>query len=224
MLGQINSTFGIECEALAIADPGGKPLRRRELLPGAVRVVAPRAAARLEFRARTDPRGVEHPVLDLAGIGGRAEIDIEIALPVDRKRMHRMVAGDRQPGDDHLRRRGRGNRAGGQSVAHDAIVHLGIERTVIKRDAGAAVAAVREAVAKANVDVGVPITLGILKSDQKPARRGGVVAIVAAAPGIDVDDPIRSDDKMPGVANIVRENGCAKPGSYRYSTVVARAG
>src|SRR5580692_4354749 len=106
MLGYINSTGGVECEALAIADPGGEALGRRKVLPGPVRVVAPGAGARFELRAGRDPRRVERPVLDLAGIGGGAKIDKEIALPVDRKRMHRVIAGEGQPRNNDLGRRG----------------------------------------------------------------------------------------------------------------------
>src|ERR1700720_3431301 len=106
MLGYINSTGGVECEALAIADPSGEALGRREVLPGPVRVVAPSAGARYELRTGRDPRRVERPVQDLAGIGGGAEIDKEIALPVDRKRVHRVIAGEGQPRNNDLGRRG----------------------------------------------------------------------------------------------------------------------
>jgi len=97
VLGDIKTARNVECEALAIADPGGEALGRREVLPGPVRIVAPGAGARFELRARIAPRGVERPVLDLARIGGGAEIDKEIALLVDRKRMHRVIAGQGSP-------------------------------------------------------------------------------------------------------------------------------
>jgi hypothetical protein len=106
MLGDIKSARSVECEALAIADPGGEALGRREVLPGPVRIIAPGAGARFELGAGITPRGVERPVLDLARIGGGAEIDKEIALLVDRKRMHRVIAGEGQPRNDDLGWRG----------------------------------------------------------------------------------------------------------------------
>ena len=58
MLSYIKPATGVECEALAIADPSSKALGRREALPGPVRIVAPGAGARLELRAGINPRGV----------------------------------------------------------------------------------------------------------------------------------------------------------------------
>ena len=55
MLSYIKSAIGVECEALAIADPSSEALGRREVLPGLVRIVAPGAGARLELRAGINP-------------------------------------------------------------------------------------------------------------------------------------------------------------------------
>jgi hypothetical protein len=86
------------------------------------------------------------------------------------------------------------------------------------------VAAVRGTVTKARDDVGAPFPLGVLKSEQKPACRRLIVAVIAAAPGIDINNPIRGDDKVPGMANIVREHGCAKAAGQRDPPIVGRAG
>src|ERR1700731_1112495 len=210
MLGYINSTGGVECEALAIADPSGEALGRREVLPGPVRVVAPGAGARFELRTGSDPRRVERPVLDLAGIGGGAEIDKEIALPVDRKRVHRVIAGEGQPRNNDLGRRGWGKCSSRWRVAHDAIVHFRVERAVVENDACATVAAVHGSVTEARDDVGAPFPLGVLKGEQKPACRRLVVAVIEAAPGVDINNAIRGKDELRGMANSVREDGCAK--------------
>ena len=85
-------------------------------------------------------------------------------------------------------------------------------------------AAVRGTVTKARDDVGAPFPLGVLKGEQKPACRRLVVAIIATAPGIDVNNPIRGDDKVPGMANIVREYGCAKAARHCDPTISGRAG
>src|SRR6266852_4523664 len=69
VLGEINSARGVDGEALAVTDPGGEAFGRGEALPHPVGIVAPGAAARLELGAWIDARRVEHPVLDLAGIG-----------------------------------------------------------------------------------------------------------------------------------------------------------
>ena len=81
-----------------------------------------------------------------------------------------------------------------------------------------------DALAEANVDVGPAVAGGILEGDQEPTGRRRVVAVIAAAPGVDVDHPVRGDDEVSGVANVVREHGGAEPGGQRDPTVVIRAG
>ena len=85
-------------------------------------------------------------------------------------------------------------------------------------------AAVRGTAAKALYDVGVPIPLGVLKGEEEPARRRLVVSVIAAAPCIDINNSVRGDDKVPCMANIVREHGCAKAARQRDPPIVARAG
>ena len=77
-----------------------------------------------------------------------------------------------------------------QRIAHDAIVHFGVERAVVERDAGAAVAPFCDGLAEADGNIGLAIALGVLQRDQKSAGRGLVIAVIAAAPGVDVDDPL----------------------------------
>jgi hypothetical protein len=86
----------IEGEALAIAQPRREAFGRGEALAETVRVVAPDAAAGFQLRAGLPAWHLRHPVLGLAGIGGGAEIDIELAGGVDGEGMHRMVAAKRQ--------------------------------------------------------------------------------------------------------------------------------
>src|SRR5208282_2131467 len=136
--GGIDFSRGAERETLAVAEPRNETLRRRESLPGSVGVIAPGTRSRFELGAWIDTRGLERAVLDLAGIGSRTEVDIHIAPGIDRKRMHGMVAGERQARDNHLGRFRGGERSCRQSVAHDAIVHFRIKRAVVERYAGAA--------------------------------------------------------------------------------------
>jgi hypothetical protein len=111
VLGDIHSASGVECKAFAIAYTSGEAFGGGEALPDPVGIVTPDACSRLEFRARIDSRGGERTVLDLAGIGCRAEIDIQITLLIDCKRMHGVIAGERQPGHDNLGRPRRSNLA-----------------------------------------------------------------------------------------------------------------
>jgi hypothetical protein len=214
---------GVECDALAVAEPGREALGGRELLTDTVRVVAPDPRSRLELRAWIEPRRVEHAVLRLAGIGGGAEIDIEPALRIDRERVHRMVAGQGQPRNHNLRGAGRRDHARRQGITHDAIVHLRVKRPAVERDACAARTAGRHAVAEANLDVGPSVAIGVLERDQETAGRRRVITVVAPAPGVDVDHPVRGNDEVSSMADIVREDGRAKPGRQRDPAVVARA-
>ena len=76
-------------------------------------------------------------------------------------------------------------------------------------------------VAKAHDDVGMAVAFGVLKRDQKSTGRRRVVAVIAAAPGIDVDNPVWGHDQVPGVADIVRKHGSAEPARQRDPAIVA---
>src|SRR5579875_4186700 len=66
VLGRIDAAAGgVDCDAIRIADARGIALRRRELLAGLLRAVAPDPRARLELRAGIDPRRAQHAVLSL---------------------------------------------------------------------------------------------------------------------------------------------------------------
>ena len=94
VLGGKEFTRGVDCDAYRVANPGNKALGRRKLLPCPVGVVAPDSSSRLELRTRPDAGGVGRSVLDLAGVGRRAEIDVQTPLCIDHKWMHRMIIGD----------------------------------------------------------------------------------------------------------------------------------
>jgi hypothetical protein len=94
----------------------------------------------------------------------------------------------------------------------------------VKRDARAAGAAALDAVAEADVDVGAAVARGVLQGHQKSAGGRRVVAVVAAAPGVDVDDAVRGDDEVPGMADAVGEHGCAETRGKRDPAVVSGAG
>jgi hypothetical protein len=85
-------------------------------------------------------------------------------------------------------------------------------------------AALRESVAKAYVEISVSIAVRIQKRDQEAACRRRIISVIAAAPGIHIDDPIRSNHEMPGVADVVGKYGCAESRGQGNSAVVPIAG
>ena len=76
VLGRKDPARGVEGDAFPIAEPGGEALGGGEALPGPVGVVAPDAGPRLQLSAQLDAWGAGHAVLDLAGVGGRPEVDV----------------------------------------------------------------------------------------------------------------------------------------------------
>jgi hypothetical protein len=129
------------------------------MLVGLIGVVAPSAGARLQLIAGLVARRVRHAVLDLARIGGRAEIDVKMPLRIDDEGMHRMIGGKRQAGDDDLRLF-RHQRIRRQRVANDLVVLFDVERAVVEADAGAAGRALLDARAEALDDIGLTISFG----------------------------------------------------------------
>src|SRR5450631_1276254 len=109
---------------------------------------------------------MRHPVFRLAGVCRGAEIDEEAALRVDRKGVHRMIAGERQAGDDGFRLAFGCDLAITQSVADDAIVDLGEEAAFVQSDAGAAMASGRKGLTEADFYVGTAVAFGVLERDE----------------------------------------------------------
>jgi hypothetical protein len=136
--------------------------------------------------------------------------------------MHWVVAGDGQSRDDHIGRCAWRDRPFRQRIANDAVIHLRVERTLVERNPGAAGTALLAGLAEANVDVGPAIAFRILERHQKSTRRRRVVAIVYAAPRIDVDHSVRGGSHLAGMADVVCENGCAEPGCQGDSAIVTR--
>src|SRR2546430_13578497 len=97
----------IDGDAHCVPDARRVPLGRREGLPGAVGVVAPDAAARLELRARLMAGGTGDAVLELARIRRGPKIHVQPAAGVDREGVHRMVAAERQALPDGIGGAGR---------------------------------------------------------------------------------------------------------------------
>jgi len=61
-------------------------------------------------------------------------------------------------------------------------------------------------------DVGPAVALGVLECHEESAGGRRVVAVIPAAPGVDVDHAVRRDGEMAGMADVVREHRRAEPG------------
>jgi hypothetical protein len=60
-----------------------------------------------------------------------------------------------------------------------------------------------------------------LQGEKEPAGWRRVVAVIGAAPGVDVDHPIGRHHHLPGVTDVVGEHRCAKARGQRNPAVVA---
>src|SRR3984957_8823455 len=145
-------------------------------------------------------------------------------MRVNPERMHRVIAGERKPGDYDLGRRIRRGCARRQRVAHDAIVCFRVERPIVERDPGSPGIAALGAGSKSGDHISAALTLGVLQSHQESARRWRVVAIIAPAPGGHVQYPIWAERHLSRVADVVGEYGCAETGWQRDAAIVTRTG
>src|SRR5215831_19908340 len=99
--------------------------------------------------------------------------------------MHRMIAAERQPGDDRVCRTARHDGRCGQRISHNPIVDLGVDRSLMHADACTTRSSTLSGFAKALNYVSLPRTVLILESDKKTPGMRTVVAVVPARPGID---------------------------------------
>ncbi len=134
-----------------------------------------------------------------------------------------MVAGERQAGNDRLRRPLRHRGARRQGVADDAVILLGVDRALEELDPGAAGRTLRDAVAETLDVVGMAGAVRIAQRDEEPAAGRRIVAVIAPAPGIDVDGPVRCHDEVAGMADIVGEDGGAEAGRERDAAIIPGA-
>src|SRR5262245_58837719 len=183
-------------------------------------VIAPDPRARLQLRARSVAGRAGDALLLLTRVGGRAHVDVQAAPRVDGERMHGMVAAQWHAGDDDLGRPAGGDPGGGQPVAHNAIVDLGVKGAVVERDLGAHGASGLRAVAETHLDVGSAVAVGVAQRHQESAGRWRVVGVVATAPGDDAYHSAWRDHEMAGVADTVREDGVAEAERERQTSVV----
>src|SRR5207245_440465 len=119
-------------------------------------------------------------------------------------------------------RPGRHDPRRGQCIPRDAIVDLREERAAMERDASAPGTAGLNAISEADLDIGPALALAVLKTDEESTGGRRVVAVIPAAPRVDVDHAVRRNDEVPGVADVVREHRRAESGGQRDPAVVVR--
>src|ERR1700737_4297089 len=162
MLRDENAAGRVEGEPLAVAEAARESLGRREALAGLVGVITPDTGASRLLGAGIVALRVGESVHLLASVRGRAEVNEEITPRRDQERMNRMVARNGQTRDDRLPFALGCDLALGERIAHDAIVDLGVDHTVVECEPGAAVAAARDRFTEPFDDVGAPVAMGVL--------------------------------------------------------------
>jgi hypothetical protein len=213
----------VERLAARVAQAGDMALRGREALAGLVRVVLPQSGTCLELTAGVAPRrgGLASP--RLAGVALRTGVHEQVAVLVDDEGMHEVVPGHREAGNDLFGLALRHGVAFREGEPEDRVVLLGIQRAVVQRDTRAAGGLLRHAIAEALDDLGLAVSVLVLQRDQEAALGRLVVAVVEAAPGVHVDDALGGDRQVPGVAEVVREDGRAEAGGQGQAAVARGA-
>ena len=223
MLRGVQNAARSDGDADCVANPRCITRRRTEGLVCLFRVERPDAGARPELGARLLSRRAGHAIARLTGIRCRSAVHVHGTAAVDRERVHRMVAGERESPDDGLRGSRRRHAVRRQRVSDDAIALLGVEHPVVQRDAGATGSTRRRRLAKARSLVGASVVIRVAQRHEK-ATRGRLCRVVSAAPCIHVDVAIVGDDDVAGVAEAVGEDGCAEARRKGKAAVVAGTG
>src|SRR5262245_9994724 len=104
VLGDKQVSRRVDGKTLGVANSSRETISRGKSLICFAGVVAPNTATGLQFSAwvRTGYFGL--PVLWLAGIAHRGNVDIHRSIFADDEWMHRMVSAQRQSGNDGFRR------------------------------------------------------------------------------------------------------------------------
>src|ERR1700722_17656850 len=92
----------------------------------------------------------------------------------------------------------------------------------MQTDAATARPAALHGFSKTLVHVGFSGAGGVLQRHQEAARMRCVVAVIAAGPSIDVDDPVRSNNQMASMAYAVGKNRRTKACGQSQPRVIRR--
>ncbi len=212
----------VERNCLAVAQTGGGTFRWREGLVQFVGVIAPDAGTRFQLGARIDAGYAGDAILTLARVGRRSEVDEHIAHTIDRHRVHRMVAGQRQAGDDGVRLAGRSDTVIRQLIAYDLVVRFGIHIAVMHPDPGAAMVSLIGGRAETHDFGRRPVRICGAHRDQEPALGNRVVVVISAAPGIGIDDTVGGHGKMARMSQMVGKDAGVKTGRQYWALAIRR--
>jgi hypothetical protein len=215
-----NLAVRVNRKPFAIADPSRVAIGRREFLIGLVCIVAPDAAARFEFLARIFAGRLCRAILCLARVRRAGNIDKQRTVASNDEGMHRVIAAKRQAGHDGYLRAFRHDRVRGHRVLHDAIVDFGVERAIVKSDAGAAFSSGPLGLAESLVHIGFTGATLVLERDQETALMRLVVAKITARPCVHIHDVVGRDDQMPRVTDAFGEDRRAKPSRKLQSGII----
>ena len=144
-------------------------------------------------------------------------------MRVDGEGMHRVIAGDRYAAHNRLGFTRWRHLAVLQFVANDLVVDLRVEPILVEPDTGAAMRAIGEGRTEADVDVSLARAFRILERDQKTALVRGVVVVIDAAPGVDIDSAVRRHRKLAGVTDLVGKDCRAESAGKAQSGIALRA-
>src|ERR1700730_649490 len=137
--------------------------------------------------------------------------------------MHRMVAAERQSGNDGFRRIPRHERARRKGISHDSIIDLRINRSLIHADARAAGSSLDGFTETLNY-VRLSSSRLVLQGYQKSAFMWLIEVVVVPRPSVDVNDSARPHHHVASVTNAGSKYGRAKAGGQRQFDVIVGGG
>src|SRR6267142_2987198 len=105
---------------------------------------------------------------------------VHLYLGVDHLLFNDTATTERQSRNDGVGRTAWHAGGGGQRISHDAIIDLGIDRSLVYADAGAACSASLDGFAEALGHIGFSCTAIVLKGYEEAACGRRVVAVVLA--------------------------------------------
>ncbi len=121
-----------------------------------------------------------------------------------------MIATERQARNDDLGCALGHDRTGRHRVADDTIVYLCVQKALVEPDARSTRTARLHRLPEALDGVRLAVTVLVLKRHQESTGGRLIVAVVNAAPRIDIQGAVRGDHHMPCMTYLVCKDRCAK--------------
>src|SRR5580698_8108731 len=124
--------------------------------------------------------------------------------------MHGMVSAKRQARDDSFRSIFRHERAGGEQIAHDSVIDLRIDRSLVYGNTCATGSVCLYGFTKALDHVGLSRAGFVLQGYKKSPLMRFIEVVVVPRPGIDVHHSAGRDSDVASVTNAVGKHRGAK--------------